>query len=809
MPAIAQTGTPTTSEAPRRFNIPAQALRDALRQLMHQGDIQIGFEADNTEGKTSAAVSGSMATGEALSRLLAGTGLTFRYLTSGSVMLEKAPQSAEGAIQLGPVRVESGGDGSGAAYAPPLSDPGATEGSRSYAGSVASSATGLNLTPRETPQSITIITRQQIEEQNLTSLQAVMTQVPGIAVSILDSERVTFGSRGAELNLMVDGVAALGALSNESAQIARTSMAIYDRIEVLRGSAGLMNGTGGFGGSVNLVRKRPIPGAFTPKLTVGGGSWDYLQGMADISFDVTADGGVRARAVAYAQDGGSNLDYYDKFAGVFYGIAEFDLGDDAVLGLGVEHSFFDVQGNSFGAIPAFWDDGALFLTPRSYNPSARQSRDDGHNTTLFGDLTWKVANGWQIKLQGNYGEGSADLRRSALAPYYGQVSREDGTIPASYQYFPSTDRSHMLSGKIEGSFEAFGRRQDVVASMNWSKRRTWRNLIYFLDLPTVSAVDWNSDLPIPSAASADEDIFEYRGIERQERFLAYLSMRLRPIEPVSIILGVNYAKYKLSNTYYYDSDGGEMETDANNYKGRFLPYAGLSVDIGQKVTAYASYSDIFRPQDVRDISANVLPPISGSTYEIGLKGEFLDGRLQPALALFVRKENNYPEETNDVVPPELGGLPDEIAYRAISGVTTKGVEATVAGEPLPGWTLQAGYAYWHISQSDEAAFEIGRSDPRQTFTLATSAAVTDRLKLGGSLYWQEKTSASVASFEIVQKSYVLAGLFAQYRMSDKWRISANVDNLFDKKYFEQIGYYDSYTWGKPRSVVVTLSYGLN
>jgi len=105
MPAAAQSGPPA-AEAKLVFDIPAQPLRSALRQLMQQGKIQVGFEAAEVEGKQSAPVSGSMGVTDALGQLLAGTGLTYRQLTDGSVLIEPAPGAQDDAIQLGTLKVE-------------------------------------------------------------------------------------------------------------------------------------------------------------------------------------------------------------------------------------------------------------------------------------------------------------------------------------------------------------------------------------------------------------------------------------------------------------------------------------------------------------------------------------------------------------------------------------------------------------------------------------------------------------------------------------------------------------------------------
>lgn len=161
-PAFAQTPA-TTSAAARSFNIPAQPLRDALRQLMRQGDLQIGFEAGDVNGKNSAAVNGNMSAGDALSRLLAGTGLSFRFLTSGSVVIERAPQVADGTVQLGTLRVEGAG-GSSAAL------PGGTSGEWA----------GESDRPWQSPGSQVHVSQAQIQRFRGTSVGDIIAGMPGV-----------------------------------------------------------------------------------------------------------------------------------------------------------------------------------------------------------------------------------------------------------------------------------------------------------------------------------------------------------------------------------------------------------------------------------------------------------------------------------------------------------------------------------------------------------------------------------------------------------------------------------------------------
>lgn len=196
-----------SSSTARSFDIPAQSLPDALILFGRQAGIEVTAESANTRGRSAQGVSGNLSPAEALSRLLAGTGLTFRWQSARAVVVEPTPQSADGAIQLGPVRVEGQG-GTYAGLAPGItSDPVATEGTASYTAASLATATKLPLSIRETPQSVTVVTRQAIEDQGALALKDVIQNVPGVFYWASGPQRQRFYARGLSVdNLLFDGL---------------------------------------------------------------------------------------------------------------------------------------------------------------------------------------------------------------------------------------------------------------------------------------------------------------------------------------------------------------------------------------------------------------------------------------------------------------------------------------------------------------------------------------------------------------------------------------------------------------------------
>ena len=119
---------------------------------------------------------------------------------------------------------------------------------------------------------------------------------------------------------------------------------------------------------------------------------------------------------------------------------------------------------------------------------------------------------------------------------------------------------------------------------------------------------------------------------------AYIVGRFALAEPLHLIAGGRWSDWKTTQNYF----GSRREYKVNN---QFTPYAGLIYDINKTYTAYASYTEIFQPQNARDTSGSILPPIDGKSYEVGLKAAYLEGRLNASAALFQTRQNNLAQTT--------------------------------------------------------------------------------------------------------------------------------------------------------------------
>jgi outer membrane receptor for ferric coprogen and ferric-rhodotorulic acid len=276
-----------------------------------------------------------------------------------------------------------------------------------------------------------------------------------------------------------------------------------------------------------------------------------------------------------------------------------------------------------------------------------------------------------------------------------------------------------------------------------------------------------------------------------------LATRLSLADSLKLILGTRVSDYR------YETSAGKATLKEN---GVVSPYAGLIYDLNDWSSVYLSYSDIFNPQSYKDASGNTLKPVVGSNYEAGIKGEFYEGRLNTAIAVFrLEQENLGKQDTYDL------DACDGWCYIAAGLVISQGVDLSVNGEVLPGWQVSAGYTYVEskYGKGTQTGDPYASYLPEQILRASTSYALpgTD-WTVGGDVrvqseVYSEGTTGGTA-YKVDQGGLALVGLMAKYRITDKADIGLRVANLFDRTYYERIGYpaYANF-YGEPRNFNVT------
>ncbi|QJR02426.1 TonB-dependent receptor plug domain-containing protein [Sphingobium yanoikuyae] len=283
--------------------------------------------------------------------------------------------------------------------------------------------TKLPLAIAETPQTISIVTRDRLDEQRLITLDDVMKNTPGVTVQPGTRLRTAYYARGFVIDtLNFDGIPTSG--WNEA--VNTEDMAIYERVELLRGASGLLQGTGNPSGTINLVRKRPGR-ELAATATLSAGSWNNYRAEADISVPLTASGDVRARVVGVAEDRDYFYDDGHRRKFMAYGTIEWNVTPDTVLAATIKWQDVRDKGISMG-IPRYADGGTLDI-PRSRSTAADWSSRNWNNTQMFAELRHNFGGDWEGKLAVSRIVGDSDMTYAAA---YGAVNRTTGLGPIVY-----------------------------------------------------------------------------------------------------------------------------------------------------------------------------------------------------------------------------------------------------------------------------------------------------------------------------------------------------------------------------------------
>lgn len=660
-----------------------------------------------------------------------------------------------------------------------------TEGTHAYTTGQTAAATRLPLSLKETPQSVTVITRQEMDDQQLNSVDQVVARTTGLSTQTFDTGRAYFYARGFQINsFQFDGIP-----TTFEPGTSFLDTALYDRVEVVRGATGLLTGAGNPSASINLVRKHPTPD-FSLKASVSGGSWDNYRGTVDLSTPLTPDGRVRGRFVAVEQIGHSYLDRYQGKKQAYYGVVDADLTDDTTLSVGYEDQDNTPTGVTWGGMPLFNSDGSKTHYSRSASLAADWSRWDTRLQTAFANLEHRFDNDWKVRLALEHSQTTSDERLLSTLGY-----TSAGLYPLALAE-KDTDRQNSVDLMASGPFSLLGREHEAVIGYMDSRRKEHALGTGFVYPGGV--LEPNGEFPMPDFGaatwSATDSLIKQRG--------AYGAVRLSVTDPLKVIIGGRVSEYEISQ----DSAGTPFDYKT---RGRFTPYAGVIYALDDTYSAYASYTEIFKPQSYSDSSGKILEPTTGKNREVGLKASYLDGRVNASLSVFdVRLDNVAQSDTGHYVP-----VTGAQAYYAASGTKSQGFDFDLQGELAQDWNLMFGYSHYTASQGDGS--RLSSALPRTTAKLFTTyrlPGALNHLTVGGGTRWQssfyQNATRGQSTVEVEQGAYALTSLMARYDLTKQVELGFNLDNLFDKKYYSMIGFYNQALYGDPRNFTVSVSYKL-
>lgn len=784
MPQAQAQNTPALRAQVQEFNIPAGQLAPALRSFAMTAGVTLIFTPEQTDHKNTAGLRGVYLVQDGFAELLAGSGLEAARAENGYALRPVTAAAQAGQETALPAVTVS------------ASRPLTTEGTGSYTASATTTATRMELSLRETPQSVSVLTRQQIDDQGLVTLDDAVKNITGLVMQkgYYSGNSGSFSARGFPItNMLLDGLpTSMGANGTFNADNA--DLVIYDRIEVVRGANGLTSGSGNPSAAINMVRKRPTADQQV-SLTASAGRWNDYQLQLDAANALNEAKTLRGRTVISVQDKDNFYDVaHDRIQHV-YGILEADIAPGATLTIGAHYRKLKNNGG-YQEFPTH-DNGAQLNLPRS--TTLGNAYDFWHQTdkTIFAELEQRFGKGWKARL-------SAIKKWQDLDTIFSSFGGSEGAYTQNSQAYKLDNQQSSFDANVGGPFSLLGRAHEV--SIGVSRRKAFNN----------NYGDWGvRDTPLaldpfhwdPYAASRPVANYDrWATVSTLRETGLYGSARFSVTDPLSVIVGARSSWYDYTN---------ERSHDGYKVTREITPYAGAVYDLNTTHSLYASWTQIFQPQSAVDVNGNLLKPVTGTNYEAGVKGEYFGGLLNASLAVFqVSQENRAMTDRSG--PSPCPGSGATFCSRASGKVESKGVEFEVSGELTPGWQATAGYAYVSAKYvTDSNAANIGKlfdpDLPRHQFKASTSYRLPgdlQRWRVGGSVTTQNAVYSSDDA-SVQQGGYAVVGLHAGYQFDDHLSLRLNVNNVFDKTYLQGIGWTGGgNTYGAPRNATLTLNYKL-
>lgn len=703
----------------------------------------------------------------------------------GMAHAEQAPASvAKEGQTLGTVTVTAGATGP-------------TEGSGSYTTSASTSATGLNLSIRDTPQSVTVITRERLDDQALHTVFDVVNNTTGVSAKEIDSVRAYYYARGFQIDkIQMDGIPMVGGNAGES----QADTAIYDRVEVIRGATGLMSGTGNPSASINLIRKHADSKVFTGSASLSVGSWDKRNGVIDLSSPLNAEGTVRGRVVISAEDKDNFIRLENTRKTLAYGVIDADLTPDTRLSVGFSEQRDRHRGNQWAGLPIFYSDFTRTDWDRSTTTAASWNFWDTKQRTAFATLEHRFANQWKLQASFNQRTNSGDQRLNWMD---GVVDRNTGLgLEPWIIGYGVSDKQSDFGLTASGPFELAGRKHELAVGILHGEHKTlWLSSDASVLPPVGDFRAWTGAYPEPNWSP-----YQTGSFNRDTQTSAYAMARLQATDALKFIVGSRVTNWERKG----DKAMWTAEAFKITHNGEITPYVGALYDLTPQTTLYTSYTTIFDAQNYRDKRGVYVDPLKGKAFEAGVKGELFDGKLNTSFAVFHIKQDNFAiPDGNEVIPNTR-----EQAYTTTSGTKTKGYEFELSGELARGWSASLGWS--QFNSEDGTGKDINTAHPHKMLKAYTKYRLPgewSKLAIGGGVNWEGRSYAEITdprngkTVQVGQDSYAVASLMANYQYSPQLSLQVNVNNLFDKKYYaNQIDTFKNITFGAPRNVLATLKY---
>jgi len=654
-----------------------------------------------------------------------------------------------------------------------------------------STATKMAMPLKETPQAITVITRDALDARmskdifTALELSAGASEGGSVGAPGPFAGRGQFGHmytlRGKNLRYY-GGVLSDGYIASSFAKL---DFSAYERIEVIKGPSGFY-GQGSLGGFINLVRKKP-ENEFAAELSTQIGSYDTYRLEGDLTGALNTDKTAAGRVSIAYEDSGS---FTDGLTHEMFQIApsvEFQISDKTralVQLLCRKDEYIASQG-----IPLQYENGRIdtFNIPRSFyfGVPGELSNDEVFDALIKVDH--ELSDSWLLSLFMQRNLSSRDVVFSNTgSQYYGS------TYLYGIEHLSDYDR---WAGevRVEGAFKAFG--QEHRALFGAQQTRTDLDILYtavYLGIADSLYADNFADFGVLSSQEIPDN--EYLDSTTEQKAI-YAQSLLSLTDRTQLLINSRYDWVETTGSFL-----GSASDPLD--KGALTARLSVTHKINENTSAYATVGESFDPADSTGKDGNVLDPTTGVGYELGVKSEWFNKKLGANIAVYRQDLDNRPIDDPD------GGL-----FKISAGLhRTDGIELEIAGSPLPGWQVGVA-ADWSsnefIDPDDPNYGQSLHGSTDKRFTLYTHYEFQKDALSGLGL---GATFVSVGDRAMRNQThlegYERVDLNLSYRGIPDWDFSMLVRNVLDETYIEGTGgnpAVGSY-FGSPRAALFEATY---
>lgn len=630
----------------------------------------------------------------------------------------------------------------------------------------ATTATRTDTPLRDIPQSIQVVPREVLEDQQVIRLDDALRNVSGVSQNSADPRGQRFQVRGFDsANVLRDGFNLTfgGSFGNSGFQ----ELANIERVEVLKGPAAILYGTSQPGGIINLVTKKPLSEPYYG-LEFSVGNRGLIEPSIDLSGPLTEDGRLlyRLNALYRREDYFRDFDVaVERF--FIAPVLQWKISDRTDLFLNFEY-LNDQRPADFGLV-AIGDRVADI--PFDRNLGERDDKQTAESIRAGYQFEHRFDESWTLKNAFNF------LTYDTISPTATALDLDENTGILS-RFFEVSDQpstSYELQTNLTGKFKTGPIDHQLLVGIDLKRR---------VDGPSIFKGDFDANVPInifnpiygasPRPALEDNPIY-FEGTFRNDRLGVFLQDQITLLDNLKLLAGIRYDAVWQNNNTRFLQDVSETSQFTDTLSPRF----GIVYQPIEELSLYGSYSQSFFPNSATTVTGEILPPERGEQFEVGVRGEFLDGRLISSLALF-----NLTRQNLAVTDP------NNLNFSVATGEQrSRGLELDIAGEVLPGWKVIANYAYIDAEITEDDDIPVGNrlfNVPEHNFNLWTNYEVQTGALQGlsfglGFNFVSERLGDNANSFTL--DSYFLTNAAISYKR-DNWRAALNFRNLFDVDYIQ-------------------------